>query len=167
MQYVYICTTNLTNSVPHINNFLNCNSTQVIYMIKGKLCNLQYIGCTTRKLKVRVREHICGAQMGQSFSRNISNISRHFRETHHGYITHPEVVGMEKVTPPPRGGDWQKKNSMREAFWILKLKTHFPLGLKLRSDLTYVYWEYMRVFQIFSIIAFVPSTFIHFIPFFA
>lgn len=73
------------------------------------------------------------------YSRNISNISRHFRDIHQGDVSYMEVVGMEKVTWPLKGGDWQKKIFMREAFWILKLRTRFPLGLNLRSDLTYIY----------------------------
>lgn len=122
-----------------INSFLNCNSTHIVYMIKSKECNLQYIGNTIRKLKVRKREHIHEAQTGENFSRNISNVSKHFRDIHHGDITHLEAVGMERVTRPFMGGDWQKKVFRREAFWILKSKTRFPLGLNLRSDLIYVY----------------------------
>lgn len=63
----------------------------------------------------------------------------HIEELHQGDTLYMEVIGIEKVTRPLRGGDWQKKIFMREAYWILKLRTRFPLGLNLRSDLAYIY----------------------------
>lgn len=56
---------------------------------------MQYVGCTTNILKVRIRGHLADAQNTNAF--NISNASRHFRE---GLISHcPSVVLKNKHAP--------------------------------------------------------------------
>ncbi|OCT55194.1 hypothetical protein XELAEV_18003924mg [Xenopus laevis] len=41
-----------------IKGYINCNTTFVIYLITCLKCHKQYVGCTSRKLKVRAREHM-------------------------------------------------------------------------------------------------------------
>lgn len=71
--------------------------------------------------------------------RNVSIVSKHFRDFHHGDLSFMQVIGIERVFQPKRGGDWCNLVLMSEAYWILKLNTHFPGGLNLKSDLVYLY----------------------------
>ncbi|OCT72061.1 hypothetical protein XELAEV_18035039mg [Xenopus laevis] len=41
-----------------IKGYTNCNTTFVIYLITRLRCQKQYVGCTSRKLKERAREHM-------------------------------------------------------------------------------------------------------------
>lgn len=38
-------------------NYINCHSKHVIYVIKCKACQMQYVGCTIHSLRVRISEN--------------------------------------------------------------------------------------------------------------
>ncbi|OCT90319.1 hypothetical protein XELAEV_18018931mg [Xenopus laevis] len=59
-----------------IKGYINCNTTFVIYLITCSKCQKQYVGCTTRKLKERAREHL--SQIKNSRTAEKGNITRHF-----------------------------------------------------------------------------------------
>lgn len=67
-----------TKSYP-IKQYINCNSTYVVYKIWCSACNKIYIGCTCRKLRVRTLEHL--NNMSNPANKNNSYIARHFIET--------------------------------------------------------------------------------------
>uniref|UniRef100_A0A803K2L1 Reverse transcriptase domain-containing protein n=1 Tax=Xenopus tropicalis TaxID=8364 RepID=A0A803K2L1_XENTR len=39
-------------------SYANCNTRYVVYLLTCSKCGMQYVGCTTRSLKCRMREHI-------------------------------------------------------------------------------------------------------------
>lgn len=119
-----------------IRHFLNCNTTFVVYIIACIQCSLQYVGCTKRKLKTRISEHLSNIQY---MRQNVSGAAKHFIHVHNGSTESFVFYSIEKVTIPYRGGDWRHKLLYREAFWILELKTRFPTGLNFKSDLLYLY----------------------------
>lgn len=58
-------------------------------------------GKTIRKFRKRVQNHVGDIVRNA----NISILS-HFHEHHNGISKLLKVIGIEKVTPPVRGGDW-------------------------------------------------------------
>ncbi|OCT88511.1 hypothetical protein XELAEV_18017138mg [Xenopus laevis] len=65
-----------TRKVYKIRNGINCNTLFVIYLLTCLKCNIQYVGCTSRKLKCCMKEHII-----QIVSRNLGSVvSRHFSD---------------------------------------------------------------------------------------
>lgn len=116
----------------NIKQLLNCNSTQVVYIILCDICNIMYVGCTIRKFKVRALEHI--NDISSNTGRNMSNASKHFVDTHSSNIASFKIFAIEKLKYIPRGGDIKSKLVDREAYWILMLNTTHPKGLNLRRE---------------------------------
>lgn len=75
--------------------FIKCNSTHVVYLISCTYCKVQYIGCTSRNMKIRLGEHIGAAERTLETTCTISSASRHFRDVH------LEDLSSLKVNPPP------------------------------------------------------------------
>lgn len=125
------------NPAFNIRSFINCNTKNTIYMIFCEYCKLQYIGCSSTELKVRVRRHLSDIENVSAV--NISAASRHFVEVHERDTTYFKFMAIERVTPNHRGGDIRKKLLIREAFWIFTLGTRVPQGLNIRQDLRYQY----------------------------
>lgn len=121
-----------------IHSFLNCNTTHVVYCIMCTCCNLKYIGCTKRKLKKRISEHISDVMHKRT---NVGCSQTLHRTTWRlfGQFFQFFFFGLERVIKPRRGGNWLHKLHVREAFWILHLNTRFPSGLHFRTDLSYIY----------------------------
>lgn len=115
-----------------IKQMINCNTTFVVYMMICEICNLKYIGSTIRKVKTRFLEHVNNIQ-NPAF-RNVSNIAKHFIETHNSETCSLKIIGIERIKNPPRGGDREAILRDREAYWILTLNTSAPQGLNLRRE---------------------------------
>ena len=114
-----------------ISSFINCNSTHVVYLLKCP-CGLAYIGQTKRQLKLRISEHKTAIR-----TQNITYaMARHYKQANHGSPASLRFWGIEKITPPPRGGDIINKLLCREAFWIHTLGSLEPLGLNEELNLT-------------------------------
>lgn len=90
-----------------IKQFINCDSTYVIYAIHCSICHKSYIGSTIRKLKVRILEHL--NDIVAITSRNVSGVSKHFIEGHHRQTFPLTFHGLERILPPHRGGDLEVK----------------------------------------------------------
>lgn len=107
-----------------ISSLITCTSTHVIYMLKCP-CGLAYIGQTKRQLKLRIAEHKTAIR-----TQNMTYaMARHYKEANHGSPASLKFWGIEKIIPPPRGGDIIRKLLCREAFWIYTLGTLEPQGL--------------------------------------
>lgn len=104
-----------TNFEVHsIGSFISCSSTHKMNLITCTQCNIQYIECTIRKQKKRRGEHIQGIQIMPDGLRNLSSVSN-FWDLHDVGTTALQVISIEKVIRPRRGGDWQRCVLMREA----------------------------------------------------
>lgn len=107
-----------------INTFINCNTTHVVYILKCP-CGLIYVGQTKRSLKLRIAEHKAAIR-----NKNMDYaIARHYIQANHGSCASLKFWGIDKITPPPRGGDLVKILLKREAYWIHTLNTVEPNGL--------------------------------------
>lgn len=119
-------------STHQIRSYINCNSKYVIYVITCNICKIQYVGCTTTPLKVRIRRHL--SDVRKPLAINISMVSRHFIQSHAGDTSSLSFVGLERIFKPVRGGDRRKTLLLRESMWILTLDTRIPRGLNIRQD---------------------------------
>lgn len=114
-----------------IKDFINCNSTHIVYMLKC-ICGDIYIGQTKRNLKLRIAEHKAAIRNGNMDYA----IARHCREKNHGSVVSLKFLGIERISPSPRGGNIVKQLLQREAYWIYTLNTMEPRGLNENLDLS-------------------------------
>lgn len=98
---------------------------------------VQYVGCTTNSLKVRIRRHL--SDVNNTLAVNISAVLRHFQTEHAGDVGTFRFQGIERVYKPIRGGDHLKKRLSREAKWIFVLDTWEHNGMNIRQDIRYHY----------------------------
>ena len=108
---------------------LDCNSTNVIYVIHCKSCSMQYVGETGQTLRYRFNAH------KQDVKRGIdTNVSKHFDGFFCKFDSDCKLFPVESV--PIIGSDEQNKQIRleRENFWIKKLQTYPPYGLNTGFD---------------------------------
>ena len=99
-----------------INHDMNCNSTNVIYLINCKKCGKQYVGETSRKLKDRVNNHRSDIKHKKNTA-----IALHFNNIQHSYKDF-SILPIENIID----------NTLRrtqESFWIKELNTKYPFGI--------------------------------------
>ena len=56
-------------------------------------------------------------------------MAKHYAEAQHGGPSSLRFIGIERILPPPRGGDILKKLAQREMYWIDFLNSMIPNGL--------------------------------------
>ena len=102
------------------NNIMDCNTTNIIYLITCTKCKVQYIGETGRSLRERIREHV------RSIKRNELNtcLVKHFNKPNHS-CNDVSVQILQQL-----GNNINKTDRIKlEAFWIRLFNTAYPLGL--------------------------------------
>ena len=106
---------------------LDCDSSNIVYLVQCKTCNKQYVGSTVTPFRLRYNNYkSCCKKHSQNISVPQMSFHDHFAQKDHN--------GMD---------DWSFKlidhasdaNSLRrrESFWQHKLKTFHPLGLNERD----------------------------------
>ncbi|OCT94580.1 hypothetical protein XELAEV_18012257mg [Xenopus laevis] len=123
----------VTNTSFKIRDYINCNRSTVIYLIAWHNCQKQYVGCTNRTLKERIREHLSQIKNSKAVEKYIT---RHFAQCNESDPSCFSVQGIEKVRLGRRGGDSAGLLAKRELFWIFYLHTCLPLGLNYEFDVT-------------------------------
>ena len=122
-----------------IKNRLNCNSQNVVYLVQCKTCNMQYVGSTCTKFRLRFNNYSC---CHGKFSTNKSIAQASF----HAHFSQPDHHGMDDwsfiiIDSAGDVGSVRRK----ESFWQYKLNTFTPNGLNEREvSLDYgwsVYWD--------------------------
>lgn len=121
----------------NVNSYINCNTKWVICLITCHIWSLQYVGCTSNSLTIRIRWHL--SDVANVDALGISAASRHFVEQHQRDVSRFSFLGIERVSRNPRGGDWKRHLLRREARWIFDLGSRSPAGLNLRQDRRYHY----------------------------
>lgn len=82
----------------------------VLYIINCKHCNLKYVGCTKRKLKLHnMKLHSRTQKQKKTKCQGQPSTLSNYMKV---------LFAFEKVMKPRRGGDWICKMYHREAFWI-------------------------------------------------
>lgn len=126
-----------TGESHQVRQYINCNTRYVVYLITCKVCNIQYVGCTTTALKTRIKRHL--SDVNRTLAVGLSMVSRHCQQIHGGSTSSIIFSGIEKVSRPLRGSDLRKKLLNRETFCIYHLNTWSPNGLNIKQDRMYIY----------------------------
>lgn len=113
-----------------IKPLITCNSSYVTYVLECP-CSIQYVGRTTRKLRVRINEHV--ANISKGFLNH--SVSRHFRMVHNRDPRLLTFYGIDKIASNWRGTDLKKAVSQNETQWLYRLQTMQPQGLNIELDL--------------------------------
>ena len=107
------------------NSKLNCNSTNIIYVIHCSHCERRYVGETGRSVRDRFNGHKRDINHGIS-----TNVADHFFSlVGCDFETKCKLYPLEKI--PESGSETQDKEYRleRENHWIRKLETYDPYGL--------------------------------------
>jgi len=111
-------TSTVTKQTYTIETNMNCNSSNIIYLITCTHCKLQYVGQTNRKLKDRLNDHKSNTRTNKQTA-----IGIHFRTASHD-ITHLQIIPIEQIEQNNRD-----QILIREQFWMNTLQTKYPKGL--------------------------------------
>ena len=107
---------------------ITCGTFNVIYLIQCRLCNLQYVGETKRRLKDRFNEHRLPI-LNPTGNYIHTGVSEHFLTSNHS-DDRTLLLPIEKLK---NGRDSFRK--AREAHLIHKAKAIEPLGINKRDEL--------------------------------
>ena len=109
-----------------INHQLNCNSTNVVYLISCKVCQKQYVGSTTTKFRLRFNNHKSRlrAHSGLSIANKAKDdmVYRHFFSPGHHGLEDVSVQLIDRVADESSLLD-------KEGQWAYRLGTIKPQGL--------------------------------------
>lgn len=97
---------------------LTCNSRNIVYLIHCNKCSMNYVGETKRQLKDRLNNHRSTIK-----TKKPTAIAIHFNEPQHN-INNLQIMPIETLST-----DSEYERKLREAFWMKKLHTVYPLGL--------------------------------------
>lgn len=117
-----------------ISSFINCNTRFLIYLITCDVCQIQYVGRTTRRLKDRLYDHLFDIEKNRP-----TNVAKHWNLIHFKDTSSLSIQGIEKIVTPKRGGDRFRMLCKREVFWIFSLHTRIPHGLNFEWDISHYY----------------------------
>ena len=120
---------NITNEQYKINKLITCSSTHVTYVLECE-CGLQYVGRTTRKLSIRLGEHIRNIKKGFKYH----SVSMHFREKHNRDPTKLKIYAIDKIEKNWRNSNLKREISKNETYWIFKLDSSKPKGMNIELD---------------------------------
>lgn len=123
----------VTNKQYSVKQYINCNTTYVVYLITCSACSTQYVGSTTCSLKTRVRRHL--SDVNSLNFNQISSVSSHCIQFHDRKTDTLKIQGIDQINISERGGDHVRKLRSHETFWIFSLQTCRPLGMNKRLDL--------------------------------
>ena len=115
-----------------LNQTVNCNSTNIVYLITCNHCNLQYIGQTGRRLKDRVSEHLKYIRKGRG---GCPLLTKHFNYEENCFDGGFSVSILEKLSGPGQTNagvvDSQKVSGRRdrESEWMKIIRSVYPYGM--------------------------------------
>ena len=113
-------------NLPSVKFHITCTTFNVIHTIQHRLCNLQYIGETKRRLKYRFNEHRRPVLNGSYIHTAVSD---HFVSNNHSE-NYMLFISFEQLRT-----ELDSSRKAREAHYIRKGKTLEPLGVNKRDDL--------------------------------
>ena len=106
----------------------SCNSSNVIYLVHCKKCNLQYVGSTTTEFKVRFRNH----KSSMKTNKKTCEVAIHFNRTPHVLLdfTFQCIDQIQTITSE----NTDNLLITKEAYWSAQLFTLSPFGLNKRQE---------------------------------
>ena len=119
---------NVTKESYKINHKLNCDDKCLVYLLSCKKCDLQYVGQTTNKFRMRWNNYKSESkklEKGQNCMQQ--HFHEHFNSTGHtGFLNDVSITLIDKTD----GSNPTK----REYFWIRTLRTMSPLGFNIENN---------------------------------
>ena len=115
-----------------INYELDCNSSNVVYLLSCKVCHAQYVGSTTTKFRLRFNNHKARFRVHSRLSfegRNKNDLLyRHFSGPGHHGLEDVSIQSIDRVSG--------EESALRdkEGHWAYRLNCNQPKGLNI-SDL--------------------------------
>lgn len=103
-----------------IRSVLSCKSSNIVYLITCRVCNIQYVGETNRKLAARLTDHRSNIKHNKP-----TPIAMHFNSANHSF-SDISAIAIEQIDLCDRTATTRKQ---REQYWQNKLATKIPLGL--------------------------------------
>ena len=100
---------------------LNCNSTNVVYLITCKACGLQYVGSTWNKFRARYKNYKSNQKLHKTQSVNQQEFHEHFDLPGHSGWADFDFKLIDQ-------GDSNNDARLREMFWQYKLDTFLDTG---------------------------------------
>ena len=113
-------TSNITDDKFNIRCNTDCSSKNVIYIIKCKKCNIQYVGETKQNVSKRMNSHRFDIR-NFSDPTYSSHVAAHFNSPSHS-LDDFSFMPIDNVC-----NDFDRL--CKETFWIHKLQTLYPFGL--------------------------------------
>jgi len=113
-----VFTSTTRNTTHKLKNNFDCSSSNVIYLITCKRCDIQYVGETGSTLRERFNNHRSCISLNK-----LTPIGIHFNSIHHN-------IKDLMITPIEALSNNNKSDRLiREVYWQLLLGTIFPQGL--------------------------------------
>ena len=127
MSFLRCFHSNIDSREYRINYLLNCDSSNVVYLLECTVCGVQYVGSTCTPFRLRFNnDKACSCTFNSGASAPQAEFFRHFTEEgHQGFLKDISVKIIDRLT----GGG----NKMRESFWQYRLDCFTPKGLNTRQ----------------------------------
>lgn len=111
-------------AIQYINQYMSCETSNIVYVIQCALCMKIYIGETSMPLRKRIQSHL------SSIRRNVDTpVSRHFNDASHT-IEHLKFSGIK------HNSSWSKeKRLVMEEKLIKRFCSQFPSGMNEKTQL--------------------------------
>ena len=104
---------------------LNCKSSDLIYLLQCRICQLQYVCKSETSFNIRLNNH-----RKDSSNKNPILACKHFQNSNHNFQMDAEFTLIEQITKSfTTTKQLQPLLKKWENFWIIKLKTLYPDGL--------------------------------------
>ena len=102
-----------------VRGYITCKTTNVVYLVTCRKCQLQYVGETSRPLADRINDHLSAIRLKKQ-----TPISLHFNSTGHS-IADFRILGIDRIddTSPPG------TRRIMERTWQNLLQTNYPHGI--------------------------------------
>jgi hypothetical protein len=127
----------------YIKQNITCKTTNIIYLITCRVCNIQYVGETSRSLAVRLTEHRSNIKTNKD-----TPIGHHFNSVGHNE-TDIQAIAIEHISSTTDTMDQEdfeayldsyctdmNNRRTREKYWQILLGTIHPQGLNcMRTDI--------------------------------
>ena len=115
----------ICNSLPKKNN-ITCELSNLIYIIKCKQCNQQYIGETSRPFRLRIYEHKFSVM--KSSTKKSTSLSRHFCQLDH-IVMHIQFSVIHWLGNNSPDKDMTQICRRKELYYIWAANAVFPSGI--------------------------------------
>ena len=128
-KYVEPCdsiTSNATNLVYKLKHDLNCNSSNIIYLIQCGNCGMQYVGQSKRSLRGRFNNHRYDIENERN-----SVVSAHFNRA--CFIGDCKIIPIFKCPTFDSEEETTKIRLEIEQYFIKTLKTYAPYGMNIAT----------------------------------